>query len=167
MNAGFGVRIALHTHCLAGAFARARVCRGSLTAHREAAHVADAAVTLDTLKSLQVQADLASEIAFDDILAFLDRMNDLGKLGLIQILRAQGRVNLRLFQDGDRVDRADAVNVAKRDINPLLTRNIHSKNTCHKFVWLTLTLLVACVRANYTNHAFAFHNFAVLAQLLH
>lgn len=166
MDAGFGVRIALHTHCLAGAFARTRVCRGSLAAHRQAAHVAHPAVTLDALEPLEIQTNLTAEVTLDDILALLDRVNDLGKLVLIQVLRAQRRVNVRLLEDGDRVDRADAVNVSKRDINPLLTRNIYSKNTCHKIVCLTLTLFVACVRANNPNHALALHNFAVLAQLL-
>ncbi len=36
-------------------------------------------------------------------------------------------------QDVDRVLRADAVNVAQRDIDALLAGNFYTNDTCHKF----------------------------------
>ena len=72
------------------------------------------------------------------------------------------RVNVRAFQNLERVDRADAVDVAERNINALVRRNFYTNDACHK---LTLTLFVTFVRADDTNDATATHNFAVLAQL--
>jgi hypothetical protein len=119
VDAGLGVRIALHADRLARTFARAGVGLGALAAHGQAAHVADATVALDALQALEVHAEFAAQIAFDDIFAFLDRVNDLGELRLGQILRADGRVNVRAFENLLRVDRADAVNVAERNVNAL------------------------------------------------
>jgi len=42
--------------------------------------MADTAVALDTLQALEIHAQFAAQVAFDDILAFLDRVNDLGEL---------------------------------------------------------------------------------------
>ncbi len=99
MDAGLGVRIALHADRLARAFAGAGVGLGALAAHRQAAQVADAAIALDALQALEVHADLAAQIAFDDILAVLDRVDDLGELLLGQILGADARIDVGLGQD--------------------------------------------------------------------
>ena len=163
MDAGLGVRIALHADGLAGAFARAGVGLGALAAHRQAAQMADAAVTLDALEALEVHADFAAQITFNDIFALLNRVDDQGELLLGQILRANRRVNVGAFENLFRVDRANAVNVAQRDVNALAGRNFHTNNACHKFV-LTLTLFVAFVRANDADHSAPPHDFAVLTQ---
>ena len=62
------------------------------------------AIALDGLQALEVHADFAAQIAFNDILAFLDRVHDLGELLLVQILCANARVNLSAFEDRLRVD---------------------------------------------------------------
>ncbi len=80
VDAGLGVRVALHADGFARAFARAGVGLRALAAHGQAAHVADAAVALDALQALEVHAEFAAQVAFDDVLAFLDRVNDLGEL---------------------------------------------------------------------------------------
>ena len=134
MNAGLGVGIALHADGLARTFARAGVRLGALAAHGQAAHVADAAVAFDALQPLQVHADFAAQIAFDDVFAFLNGMDDLRKLLLGQIFGADGRVNVRALEDLLRVDGADAVDVAQRDVDALVRRNFYSDNTCHKFL---------------------------------
>ena len=131
MNTGLGVRIALDTDCLTRTFARARVGRGALTADRQTAQMADAAIAFDALQSLEVHPQLPAQIALDHILALLDRVNDLGKLLLVQILRASVEINPRLLQDDPGIDRADAINVAKRDFDPLLARDFYANDTCH------------------------------------
>src|SRR5439155_6623727 len=88
-----GVGVALHADGLARTFARAGVGLGALAAHGQPAQVSHAAVTLDGLQPLQVQTDFTAEIAFGDIYAVLDCVNDLRQLLFVQILGADGRVN--------------------------------------------------------------------------
>ena len=126
MDAGLGVRVALHADGLARTFARAGVGLGALTAHGQPAQVADAAVALDTLKALQVHTDFAAQIAFDHVFAFLNGMNDLRKLLLVQGFRPQARIDAGAVQDDLRIDRADAVNVTESDIDSLLAWDINT-----------------------------------------
>ena len=77
VNSSLRVRVALHADGLAGTFARAGVRLGALTAHWQTAQMADAAVAFDALQALEVDAQFAAQIAFDDILSFLDRVDDL------------------------------------------------------------------------------------------
>ena len=131
MNAGLGVRIALHTDGLTRTFAGAGVGAGSLTTHRQAAQVANATVALDGLKAFEVQTQLAAQVAFDGILAFLDRVHDLGELLLIEILRTNARIDAGLVEDDGRVGRTNAIDVAKRDVDALLARNFNADDACH------------------------------------
>ena len=142
MDTGLRIRIALHADGLARTFAGTGIGLGALAAHGQATHVADAAVALDALEALEVHADFAAEITFDHVLAFLDGMDDLGKLLLGQILGADGRINVRALENLFRIDGADAVNVPQRDINALVRRNFYSNDACHKF--LNLNLVVVC-----------------------
>ena len=93
-------------------------------------------------------------------------MNDLRELRLGQILRADGRVNVGAFENLFRVDRANAVNVAERNVNALAGRNFHTNDACHK-IKSTLPLLVACVLTNNAHHPAAADNLALVADLLH
>jgi len=132
MNTGLGVRIALDTDSLARAFARARVGRGALTADREATEVADAAIALDALQTLEVHAEFAAQVTFDDILAVLNGVNDLGHLLFGQVLGAGLRFDLRYLKDGDSIGGSDAVDVAQGDVDSLVARNFNSDDTSHK-----------------------------------
>src|SRR6266446_5809703 len=129
MNTGLGGRAADHADGLARAFARARVGLCALAAHRQTAQVPDAAITLDALEPLQVHADLAAQIAFDDVFPVLDGMNDLGKLLLRQVLGADRRLDIGSGQDVLRVAWANAVNVAHRDVNAFVGRYFYSDDT--------------------------------------
>ena len=131
MNTGLGVRIALDTDSLARAFACARVGRGALTADREATEVADAAIALDALQTLEVHAEFAAQVTFDDILAVLNGVNDLGHLLFSQVLGAGLRFDLRYFKDVDGIGRSDAVDVAQGDVDSLVARNFNSDDTSH------------------------------------
>jgi hypothetical protein len=165
MDAGLGIGVALHADGLAGAFAGTGVGLGALAADGQTAHVADAAIAFDALQALEVHADLAAQIAFDDVFAFLDGVDDLGELLLGQILGADGRVNIRAFEDLLRVNGADAIDIAERDINALVRRYFNTNDACHKF--LTLPLFVTFVGANDADNAAAAHHFAVLTHFLY
>ena len=133
MNAGLGLRIALDTNSLARALAGAGVGGGALAADRQTAQVTNAAITLDALEALQVHADLAAQIAFDHVSAVLDRMDDLGYLLFAKIFGADLAIDFGALENIQRVGRANAINVAERDIDALLTRNFNTYNTCHSF----------------------------------
>src|ERR1700748_488231 len=108
MNADLGVRVALHTNRLTRTFARAGVGLRALTAHRQTALVADATIAFDALQTLQIHTEFAAQIAFDHVFAFLDRMHDLGELRFSQILRADRTVDIRAFENFERIHGADA-----------------------------------------------------------
>ena len=138
--------------------------------------MADAPIAFDALEPFQVHADFAAQIAFDDVFAFLNRMNNLGKLLLRQVLGPDAGINVGVLQNLLRVGRADAVNVAQRDVNALVRWNFNSNDAGHIFVKSlngrvlessTLPLLVPFVRANHADDAATAHHFAVLAQFLH
>src|SRR5438105_3674269 len=126
MDAGLRVRIALHTDRLARPFARAGICLRSLTAHRQTTQMPDTAIAFDTLKALQIHAELAAQIAFDHVLTLLDRMHNLGHLLLVQIFCTDSRIKTSLGNDCLSIDRPDSVNVSERDIDPLLAWNINT-----------------------------------------
>ena len=126
MNAGLGVRIALHADSLARTFACAGIRLGALATDGQSAEMADAAVALDALETLQVHTDFAAEIAFDHVFAVLDGMNDLRKLGFGEVASADGTFDPGFLEDQLCVHRADAINVAKGNIDPLLAGNINT-----------------------------------------
>src|ERR1035437_6535701 len=141
MDTGLGVGIARHTDRLARTLARAGVGLRALAAHWQAAHVADATIALDALQTLEGHAEFAAQIAFNDVFAFRNRVNNLRELRLGQIFRTNGRIYVGAFENLFRVDRADAVNVAEPNINALAGRDFYTNDACHKFL---INLDVAC-----------------------
>jgi len=131
MNAGFGGGTAHDTDGFARAFAGAGVGLGALPAHGQAPQVTDAAIAFDALKTLEVHADLAAEIAFDDVFAFLNGMDDLRELLLAQVLGADVRVDVGAGQDIFGIAGADAINVAQSDFDALIGRNFYSDDASH------------------------------------
>ena len=105
MDASLRVRIPLHADSLTRALASAGVGLRALAAHRQPAQMPDTAITLDGLQPFEVQSDFTAQIAFDDVLAFLNRVSYLRQLLFIEILRAKGRVDVGLLQDLLRIDR--------------------------------------------------------------
>jgi len=134
MDAGLGCRAANDTDGLAGTFASAGIGLGALTANRQAAKMPHAPVTLDALQALEIHADLAAQIAFDDILAVLDGMDNLRELLLGQIFGADTRVDVSLGKNDIGVTGADAIDVAQGDIDALVRWNFYSDDAGHKFV---------------------------------
>src|ERR1700691_6287351 len=113
MNACFGVRVALNADSFARAFAGAGVGGSALPANREASQMADSAIAFDALEPLEGHAEFAAKVAFDDVLAVLDGMNDLRQLLLVQVLRANGRIDAGLGENDFGIGGADAINVAQ------------------------------------------------------
>ena len=126
MNTGLGIRIALHADRFARSLARARIRLCALAPYRQPAQVANPAVALDALEALQVHTDFTAQIAFDHVLAILDGMHDLRKLGFAQIFRAHRVSNTGAFQNLFRIHRADSVDITKRDIDALLRGNVNT-----------------------------------------
>ena len=94
--------------------------------------MADTPVAFDALEPLQIQSQLPAKVAFNDVFAFLNRVNDLRQLLLVQILRANRRINARLLQDDLRIAGADAINVAQSDVDSLFAWNFYAYNSCQK-----------------------------------
>jgi hypothetical protein len=131
MNTGLRSRAADDTDGLAGAFSRAGIRLGSLSANRQAAEVPDAPIALDALQALEVHTDFPAKIAFNDVLAILNGMHDLGQLLFAEIFGANGRVDIGLGQNDFRVAWANAVNVAQGDVDALIRRNFYTYDTSH------------------------------------
>jgi len=142
--------------------------------------MADAAVGFDGLHPLQIHADLAAQIAFDDIFAILNGVDDLGQLLFVQIFSANARIDFGFGQDVPGVAWADAVNVAQRDFDALFTGNFHTNDACHSLIIrlqsytvtmlhrrLALPLLVTFIRADDADHASALDDLAVFAKLFY
>ena len=75
--------------------------------------MADSTIALDALESLEVQAELASKIAFDHILSVLDRVDDLGKLLFVQVLGAKAGI------DGSRLSSVSEVSESAKRSMPV------------------------------------------------
>ena len=90
-------------------------------------------------------------------------MDDLRQLLFVQVLGAEGRIDVGLGQDFLRIDRPDAVDVTQRDFDAFAGGNIDSQNAWHSWL-LTLTLFVARVGANDADDTFATHDLAMLAK---
>ena len=134
MDTRLGGRVADDTDGFSRALACASVCLSSLSPDRQAAEVANAAIAFDTLKALEIHADFAAKVAFDDVFAILNRVHDLGELLFAQVLRTDGRVNVGFGQDVFGVAGADAVNVTQRDVDAFIRRNFYVYDTSHIFV---------------------------------
>ena len=134
MDAGLGARVADDADGLARTFAGTGVGLGALAAHGQTAQMANSPITFDALQALEVHADFAAEIAFDDVLAILNGMNDLGELRFGQILGADARVDLGAGEDVYGVARANAVNVTQGDVDAFVRGNFYSDDTSHLLV---------------------------------
>src|SRR3979411_2719350 len=108
----------------------ARVGVGTRAAHREAAAMAQAAIAAEIHQTLDVDAGLATQIAFDQIVA-VDHFAYLQHFLVAQLRHAAIIGNLDLLQDVGRILLADAMDVLERDQDALVGRNIHAGNTGH------------------------------------
>lgn len=134
MNTSLGARIAHDTDSFARTFAGSGVGLSALTADGESAQMPHSAITLDALQAFEVHADFPAQIAFDNIFAILNGVNDLRKLLFRQILGANARVDFGVGQNDFGIARPDAVNVAQGDVDALVGGNFYSDDASHIFV---------------------------------
>src|SRR6185437_1419520 len=113
---------------LRGALARACIGVGALAADGKAAAMAQAAIAAEIHQALDVHRHFAAQIAFDEKVA-VDRLADLDDLGVGQVVDAALRRDADLV--ADLLGRADAMDVAQADHDPLLGGNIDAGDTCH------------------------------------
>src|SRR5205807_139827 len=134
-------------HRLAAAAARAGVGLGALPADRQVAPVAEAAVRADLRETLDVGGQLAAQLAFH--LIFLgDQIVDEADLALGEVLDPGLRLDgsVELLEELGGVRPPDPVEVPQSDVDPLVLRQIHSRDACHALL-LSLSLLMFGVRA--------------------
>src|SRR5205814_3420769 len=104
--------------------ARARIGVGPLTAHRQTATMTQAAIAAEVHQTLDVDADLTTQVALDEIVA-VDHFADLEHFGVAELIDATILGDLDLFQDltGDLL--TDAMDILKRDQHALVGGNVH------------------------------------------
>src|SRR5512132_4357139 len=138
---------------LLGALAGPRVRVRALTADRERTPVADPLVAADLDLALDVLRHLAAEIALDLEVA-VDVLADLEDLVLREVTDLGPTLDLRSADDLERPRGADAVDVAQRDVEPLVTGEIDAGDPCHgPEPFLSLPLLVTWVGADHEDPA--------------
>jgi len=124
--AGFRVLVADDANGLAGTLACARVGGRPLAPHGQTASVPDSAITIDRLEALQITLQFAAKIAFNEHLVTSDCLNDLVDLMRRQVLRAQVRIDIGLFQNALRSARSDPVDIGQRRFDALIRWNLNS-----------------------------------------
>src|SRR5689334_20420475 len=110
--------------------ARARIGVGALTAHRQAATMTQAAIAAEVHQTLDVDADFATQVALDEIVA-VDHFADLQHFLVGELADATIQRDLHLLHDLASVLLADAMDVLKRDQHALVGRDIDAGDTGH------------------------------------
>ena len=96
--------------------------------------MAQTAVGLNILQSLEVQTALAAQIAFHEVIPLLNDVNDLGQFCLVEVLGTSGGLYAG-FLDNLRGDlRPDAVDVSQRNVDAFIWGDIDSDNSRHDLV---------------------------------
>src|SRR6202048_2347086 len=126
----FALLLLLAGDRFARSLARARVGMGALTAHRQSAAMTQAAIAAEIHQTLDVHAGLATQVAFDQVVA-VDHFTDLQHFLIAQLRHAAIIGNLDLLEDVGRILLADAMDVLERDQDALVGRDIHAGNTGH------------------------------------
>src|SRR5258706_1347398 len=148
---------------LARPLAGARIGARALTAHGQAFLVAHAPVTTEVHEPLDVHRRLAAQVPLDGELGNL--LAQLVHLGVGKVLDLRGVLHPGRVADLARARTAHAEDRRQRDRRMLVIRNVDACNTCHERS-LSLPLLVARIRADHANHAFAPHDLAFAADFL-
>src|SRR5262249_24982647 len=124
--------------------------------------VARAAVAADVHQPLDVDRDVAAQVALDlDVVG--DHLADPDDLLLGEVLDPGVGPDVGLFEDEVRLGPADPVDVRQPDLHPLVQRQIDSRDACHD---LPLPLLVLGRHADDPHDSLAVHDFALGANLL-
>src|SRR6266567_6647321 len=117
--------------------ARTRIGVGPLTAHRQTATMTQAAIAAEVHQTLDVDADFATQVALDEIVA-VDDFADLEHFSVAELIDATILGDLHLFEDLTSDLLADAMDVLERDQHALVGRNVHAGNTGHGLLLLPI-----------------------------
>src|SRR4051794_17855724 len=111
--------------------ARTRIGVGALTAHRQSAAMTQAAIAAEVHQTLDVHAGLATQVAFDHIVA-IDDFTNLQDFLIAELRYPALGWNLDFVHDFGGVLLADAMDILERDQHALVGRNVHAGNTGHR-----------------------------------
>src|SRR5206468_4665687 len=111
------------------ALAGARVRLGALTAHGQAAAVAESLVRADLDLAADVGGDLAAEVALD-LVRTLDVVAQEDQLVVGQVAHADVRADARRSERLVGARAPDAVDVGECDFHPLLAGDVDAGETC-------------------------------------
>src|SRR5438067_2760860 len=115
---------------LARATTGARIGAGALAANRKATPVTQAAVGANFNQPLDVERDLATQLAFH-FGFFVDDVAQAAHLLVIEILDAQVRVDVGDRQDAPGGMGADTKDVGQRNLDTLFARNVNAGDPRH------------------------------------
>ena len=124
--------------------------------------MAHPAVRADLDQALDVERDLAPQVAFD-LVAAIDQLAEPVDLLFGEVADPGVRVDVGLGEDLLRGRQADAEDVGEGDLDALLARDVDAGNACHR---LPLPLLVLRVGADDHHGAVATDDLAVVAARL-
>src|SRR5262245_44632992 len=110
--------------------ARARVGVGALAAHRQTATMTQAAIAAEVHQTLDVDADLTTQVALDEIVA-VDHFANLEDFLVGQLIDTTVLRDLHLLHDFAGNPRADTMDVLQRDQHALVGGNVYAGNTGH------------------------------------
>ena len=88
--------------------------------------MANPAIAIDRLETLEVGLKFPAKIAFDGKLAGGDRLNDLAELFRAQIFRADVGIDIDLLEDALRGARANAIDIRERRFDTFVAWNFNA-----------------------------------------
>src|SRR5262245_34797638 len=115
---------------LGGPLAGARIGVGALAADRKVAAMAQPAIAAEVLQPLDVELNLAPQVALDEVVA-VDHLAALQHFLIRQLRHPPLRRQVDLVHDLLRLLGPDAVDVLKRDHHALVGRDVHTSDTGH------------------------------------
>src|SRR5262249_1710730 len=95
-----------------------------------------ATITADVDQALDVQLDLAAQIALDAIFAVQD-LADPPNLLLGQVAHSDVRVDVGFLENVKPIRVADTKDIGDRNLDLLVTRDVNPSNTCHTALLLS------------------------------
>ena len=96
--------------------------------------MAGATEGLDLNQALDVQSNVAAQVALNDDVSLIDVVTDLSFFFQSQVLDAGIGVDASCFQDLVSSGLTDTVNVGETHLNALLAGQVNAGNTCHSSI---------------------------------
>lgn len=150
----------------------ARIGASPLAAHGHAAAVTQTAIAADIHQPLDVQRNLSSKVTFNAVF-LIDDLAEAVDLIVGQIAHTRVRVDPGPLEQDPAGVGADAIDIRKRSLNPLLARKVDSGNSRHiarssnaRTERLALTLLMLGIRADHPDNSVPPNHLAFVASPL-